>query len=253
MTGRPSFIYSIAPDTSTATASDTMAGYDAQNVIEPTEDTSWKPANTTGNKSLVLDLQLQLPIGAIAVLGQYLNGITMEVRGSTDNFVSSDVQLSAAAVISSSSFNTAYRTFTEGSYRYIKLILSGFGASSAIMHVSCCRSVNLPYLEDGHDPVKFKPTGSHMVGVSGVYLGASQQCTMRNLSLDFGRIPSSQFPAFQLWAEACLQTMKPFFYVPDSALPECYFGWVEAKYEFSAPVKYGIHKLSAIPFTSRIA
>lgn len=253
MKGRPSFIYSIAPTTAIATATDTASGYAAQNIIEPCEDTAWKPLNITGSKTLVLDLQLLLPIGQIAVLGQYLNGITMEVRGSTDNFVTSDVQLSAAAIISTSTFNTAYRQFTEDSYRYIKLILFGFGPSTEIMHVSACRSVSLPYLEDNHDDQSFQPTGTHLVAPSGVYLGASQQCTMRNTSLDFGQIPSSMFPAFQLWAESCLRTMKPFFYVPDINQPECYFGWVEAKYRFSAPVKLGLRKISAIPFISRLA
>lgn len=253
MIGRPSFIYSIAPTTATATASDTFAGYDAQNVIEATEDTGWKPADTTGDKTLVLDLVLELPIGAVAVLGQYINGVTMEVRGSTDNFVSSDVQLSAPAVISTSAFNTAYRRFTEDSYRYIKLILSGFGASTEIMHVSCCRTVDLPWLEDGHDSESYQATGTHLVGVAGMYLGASQQSAMRTLNLDFGQIPSSQFPAFQLWAEACVRTMKPFFYVPRVDQPECYFGWVDAKYKFAAPSRLGLHKLAGIPFTSRMA
>lgn len=253
MRGRPSFIYSIAPTTATATASDSSVGYDAQNVIEACEDTAWKPANVTGTKTLTLDLALSLPIGAVAILGQYLNGITLEIRGSTDNFSASDVQLSAPAAINTSAFNTAYRRFTEASYRYIRLVMSGFGSSSAIMHVACCRTVDLPYLEDNHDAGAFQSTGTHLVGVSGVYLGASQQCTMRNINLDFGHVSASQFPAFQLWAEACIKTMRPFFYVPDVDQPECFFGWVEGKYKFSAPSKLGRHKLAVIPFVSRYA
>jgi hypothetical protein len=253
MSGRPSFIYSLAPVTASAAASDTFSGYAAQNVMEACEDTSWKPANVTGDKTLTLDLALILPLGAVAILGQYLNGITLEIRGSSDNFVSSDVQLSAAAVISTAAYNTAYRQFAEVSYRYIRLIMSGFGASSEIYYVAPCRAVSLPWLEDNHDADCFQPTGSHLIGVAGMYLGTSQQCAMRMINLDFGQIPSSQFPAFQLWSEACIRTMRPFFYVPDSTLPECWFGWVDAKYKFSAPSKMGRHKLATIPFTSRLA
>jgi hypothetical protein len=253
MKGRPSFIYSIAPVTATAAASDTASGYAAQNIMEACEDTSWKPANITGSKTININLGLVLPLGAVAILGQYLNGITLEIRGSNDNFVSDNVQLSAPTVINSPTFNTAYRLFTGVDYQYISLIMSGFGASSEIMHVAACREVSLPYLEDNHDAESYQPTGTHLVAPSGVYLGSSQQSTMRNLTLDFGQIPTSMFPAFQLWAEACIKTMKPFFYVPDVDQPECHFGWADAKYKFSAPSKLGRHKIAAIPFTSRLA
>jgi len=250
---RPSFIYPIHLTTATATATDAATGYPASNVLAGTEDTAWRPLNTTGSKSITIDLGGLLPIGQVAVLGNYLNGVTLEVRGSTDNFATSDVQLSAPAAISSSEFITAFRRFTENLYRQVKFIFSGFAASFAVTHLACCRAVPLPYLADGHDPDVFQTEGTHLVGVVGTYLGATQQRTMRNLLLDFGQIVNSQYPPFQLWAEYCVMTMRPFFYVPDIDQPECYFGWVDAKYKFSAPSKSGARKVAPIPFTGRLA
>lgn len=253
MRGKPTFIYSNYPAPAAVTATDTAAGYAAADVLEGCEDSGWKPANTTGSKTLTIDQGASLPVGGVALLADYPNGVTLEIRGSSDNFTGDNVQLSAASVINSASFNTAYRLFTETGKRYLRLIFSGFGASFQVTHVALCRTVTLPYLEDGHDPDAFQPTGSHLVGVSGVYLGATQQCAMRNINLDFGIVTSANYTQFQLWAEACIETMRPFFYVPDIDQPECYFGWVEGKYKFSAPSKLSRHKLAPIPFISRIA
>jgi hypothetical protein len=255
---KPSFIYPIHLSSATVTATDTAAtvngvNYSAANILEGTEDTSWRPLNNTGSKTLTIALGGLLPIGQVALLGNYLNGVTMELRGSTDNFSTSNVQLSAAATISSSAFITAYRRFTEAQYSHIRLIFSGFSTSFEVQHVAICRAVPLPYLADGHDPDAFQPTGTHLIGTAGTYLGATQQNTMRLLNLDFGQITSGQYLPFQLWAEYCVMTIRPFFYVPDVDQAECYFGWIDAKWKFSAPMKSGARKIAAIPFTGRVA
>jgi hypothetical protein len=249
---KPTFIYPTHLTTATATATDTATGYDAANVLEGAEDSAWRPSNTSGQKSITITLGGMLPIGAVAILGNYLNGVTLEVRGSTNGFATSTV-ISAAAVISSSAFITAWRGFTENYYTHIRLTFAGFSASFDVAHIACCRAVPLPWLEDGHDPDSFQATGTHLIGTAGTYLGCTQQNTMRTLSLEFGQIPNSQYEAFQFWAEYCVMTMRPFFYVPDISQAECYFGWVDAKYKFSAPMKSGARKIAAIPFSGRFA
>lgn len=250
---RPSFIYATHLTTATATATDTASGYAAANVLEGCEDTSWRPADITGSKTLTIALGALLPIGQIAILGQYLNGVTLELRGSTDGFVASDVQLSAESAINSSAFVTAWRSFTEADYSHIRLIFTGFSSTFEVQHVACCRAVSLPFLDDGHDPDTFQAEGTALVGPAGTFLGFTQQRTMRNLTLDFGQITNSQYPHFQLWAESCVMTLRPFFYVPNLDAPECFFGWVDAKYRFSAPSKAGARRLASIPFTGRVA
>jgi hypothetical protein len=250
---RPAFIYATHLNAATVTATDTAAGYAAANILEGCEDTSFKPANTTGSKSITIALGGLLPIGSVAILGQYLNGVTLEVRGSTDGFVSSDVLLSDAAAIVTSAYVSTFRRWTEADYSHIMLTVSGFSSGFEIQYVACCRDSVLPYLEDGHDPDAIQPEGTHLIGTAGTYLGATQQRTMRSLSLDFGQVTSSQYNRFQLWAEHCVLTMKPFFYVPNIDNQECLFGWVDAKYKFSAPSKSGGRKIAAIPFTGRVA
>lgn len=250
---RPTFIFATHHPTATAYSPSVAAGYAAANILEGTEDTAWKPADTSGSKYIEVLFGGLLPIGQIAILGQYLNGVMLEVRGSTDGFVSSNVQLSAPSVIGSSEFVTAYRRFTESLYSEIVLIFTGFAASFEIQHVACCPAVSLPFLDDGFDQDSFTPSGDHLIGVAGTYLGATQRNTMRNLALDFGQIVNAQYPPFQLWAEYCVMTMRPFFFVPNIDAPECYFGWADAKYKFSAPMKNGARKLAPIPFVGRIA
>lgn len=250
---RPSFIYSAYLATAAASASDTASGYDAAYVLEACEDTGWRPVDTTGSKTLTIALGASVPVGQVALLGACLNGVVWEVRGSTDGFVASDVQLSSPAVMSTGTFIAAYRQFAEGAYSHVRHIFSGMGASFEIMHVATCRSVTLPWLADGHDPDAFQAEGTHLVGVAGSYLGATQQRCMKTINLDFGQITSTEYVTLQLWGESCISTMRPYFYVPDTSQPECWFGWTEAKYKFSVPWKSGVRKLAAIPFTARLA
>lgn len=250
---RPTFIYPTHIVTGPVTATDTALNYAAANVLEGCEDTAWKPANTTGSKSIIITMGGELPVGQVGILGNYLNGVTLEVRGSTDGFVASDVELSAAAAISTSTFITTYRRFTEGLYTHIKLIFSGHSASFEVQHIACCRAVSLPYLEDGHDPDAFNSNGGHLIGSAGTYLGATQQNSMFTISLDFGQLLTAQYAPFQHWADYCVRTIRPFFYVPDIDQTACYFGWTEAKYKFSAPSKTGSRRLAPIPFTGRRA
>jgi hypothetical protein len=250
---KPSFIYPTHLTTATATATDAATGYPAANVLEGCEDTAWRPLNTTGAKSLTISLGGLLPVGQVALLGNYLNDVTLELRGSTDGFVASDVQLSAASAINSSAFVTAWRSFAEGYYTHVKLIFTGFSASFEIQHAAICRAVSLPYLDDGHDPDIFQAEGTALIGAAGTFLGFTQQRTMRALNLDFGQITAAQYFPFQFWAERCISTLRPYFYVPDIGQAECYFGWTDAKYKFSAPMKAGARRLAAIPFTGRVA
>lgn len=250
---QPAFLYADYLATATVTATDTDTGYSAADVLESCEDLTWKPANQTGSKSLTIDLGATLLIGAVALVGDFLNGVTLEVRGSTDNFVASDVELSAAAAIATATFVSTWRSWSNGNYRYLRLVFSGMGASFRISHVAACRFDLLPYPEDGHDPDIIQAEGTHLVSVSGYYLGSNQQKTLRPLQLAFGEVTDAEFAVFQRWSDACVKTMQGFFYVPDTAETECFFGWLDPKYKFSAPMKNGMRKMAAIAFNSRVA
>lgn len=250
---KPAFIYASYPPTASATATDTADGYSASDVLNSCEDTGWKPANQTGSKSLTIDLGAPTPWGCIALVGEYVNGVTLEVRASTDNFSSSNVQVSAPAAINSGTFISAWRSFAARTERYCRFIFSGMGPSFEIHHVAVCQYNQLPYLTDGHDPSVIQSQGTHLKSVSGYYLGSVRLNTMSPLSLDFGQVTGAQFQKFELWADACVKQMQGFFYVPDTDQPECWFGTVDEKYKFAAPFKHGLRQVAPIPFTTRVA
>lgn len=247
---QPLFIYADYLPTAAVTATDTATGYAAANILQAHEDSSWKPANVTGTKSLTVDLGTALTRGALAIAGEYLNGVTLEVRASTDNFVTSDVQVSAPAAIAA--FTTTYRLWTNAAYRYWRLIFTNIGTSTEIYHVAIQQQDLLPWHASDPYPEGYKTEGQQLVAVDGHNLGAVQTRTMRNLNLDFGEVLDTEYIIFQRWADSCVKTLRCFFYVADSSQASVYFGWVDPKYEFKAPYKSSIRSLAAIPFVSRV-
>lgn len=246
---KPTFIYTVLDSQASIVATDTASGYAAENVLSAAEDTAWKPANTTGEKTLEIDFGPSVfqDVGQIAIIGKQLDGVTLSIN---ELFGAVRDEISAAAVISTTN-NCTYRTFTQASRGNIELVFAGMSSSTEIIYVAICPTVPLPYLEDGHDPDSYTTEGTHLIGTAGTYLGSTQQRSMLTLSLSFGQVTAAQYAYFAAWAEACIKTMRPFFYVPDTDQPECLFGWVDAKYKFSAPYKNGLRKIAAIPFNAR--
>lgn len=247
---QPLFIYADYLPTTTVIATDTAAGYSAASVLQAHEDTSHKFADDNGTKTLTFDLTAPLSRGAVAIAGEYLAGITLEIRASTDNFVASDVQVSAPAVISTPV--TAYRLWENTSYRYWRLVFTDLGASTEIYHAAIQQQALLPFMEDGFDPDSYKTDGSQLIAVDGHYLGAIQTRTLREQSLEFGQVTDDEALLFQRWADACIKTIQGFFFIPDTAEATCHFGWVDAKYVFKSQRKLGLREIGAIPFRARV-
>jgi len=192
---RPAFIYAAYPPAATVTATSTASGLTAADVLESTEDTGWRPATIAGAQSLTIDLGDSLPIGCVALAGEYLNGITLEVRASSDNFGGVDIQISPPAALAQ--HVATWRQWTQAPYRYWKLIFTGLGLSTEIYHAALCRYEPLPFLDDGADPDIMQAEGSHLISQSGYYMGSYQQRAMRALSLDFGQVTEAQYEIFQ--------------------------------------------------------
>lgn len=244
---KPTFIYPCHAPAASVSATDTAAGYAAANILEGTEDTAWKPLNTTGAKTLTITLGTTLEIGQVAILGKNLNGVTITVNG---HLGATNYELSAAAAVTTAN-DCIYYQFTPREVDTISLIINGATSTTTIMHVACCRAVSLPYLEDGHDPDAFQSEGTHLISVNGSYLGNTQQRAMMSLSLSFGQVTAGQYTPFEQWADACVKTIRPFFYVPDTDQTTCLFGWTDAKYKFTAPYKNGLRRIGSISFNAR--
>lgn len=247
---QPLFIYSDYLTTATVTATDTKSGLSPLDVLAAEEDNVWQPLNVTGSKSLTIDLGMAQAMGALGIVGDYLAGVTLELRASSDNFATSDVQISSPSVMSD--YITHYRLWANTSYRYWRLIFTGLGASTAVAHVALCSQDLLPFMDDGMDPDAYASVGTALISPDGRFLGASRLRTMREIVAKWGQIDDSEYVLFQRWADASLKNIRPFFFVLDSSQAECHFAWCDPKQKFTAPYSNGLRNVGSITMTARM-
>ena len=248
---QPLLIYAAYLPATAVTATDTAAELDPNDVLLAEEDNAWMPANTSGSKALVIDLSIPQEIGCMGIVGENLNEVTIEVHGSTDNFVASDVQVYAPTTITE--FIAAWCAWTNATYRYWKVIFSGFGSSFSVAHIALCPFNLLPFFADGVDPDAYYTEGSQLVSPDGHFLGSNRLRTMLVPDLDWGQVYEEEFVLFQAWADACVHNMSAFFLVPDSSQSACYFSWLkDPKFAFKAPRNAGLRTMPTIAITSRV-
>lgn len=247
---QPLFIYSDYLSTATVTATDTKAGLAALDILQAEEDNVWQPLNTTGSKSLTIDLGIAQDIGAIGIVGDYLASVTLEVRASTDNFSVSNVLMSAADTMAD--YITHCRLWANATYRYWRFTFTGMGAAFAVAHIALCQQNLLPWMDDGADLDAYQSEGTSLVSPDGRFLGAARLRTMRTIPAKWGQISASEYIPFQRWGDAALKNIRPFFFVPDSSLPGCYFAWCDPKQKFSAPMSNGLRNIGSITMTARM-
>jgi hypothetical protein len=248
---QPLFIYANYLPAATITASDTKSGTAAANLLEGSEDNSWQPANTSGSKTITIDLGIAQPIGAIAIAGEWLAGVSLEVRASTNNFSGSNVLISASAAMVEYLAN--YRSFTQASYRYWRLTISGHSTDTALYHLALSPGDLFPWSEEGTDPDSYQTTGSQLLSPDGRFLGATRQRTMRHINYRPGQISDAEYLLFAAWADSCIKNLQPFFYVADSSSTACAFVWCSPQQKFEAPYKKGLRDMTDIAMTGRVA
>lgn len=245
----PLFVYANYPDAVTVTLANAAAGQVGTDVLEANEDTYVSPAAAT--LTLTIDLLTPFSCGCLAIAGENLNGVSLELRASSDNFVGSDVLISAAAPLYG--YIAAWRLFTPVTYRYFRVVITGATSGTRIYHLALAPALLLPYMADGADLDAFQSTANHILSPQGHFMGSELTKCERKISLSWGQVMEAEYGLFLLWAYACVQTPKAFFFVPDSGVTTCIFGYTDQNYKFSAPMKNGLRKLAAIPFTGRYA
>lgn len=249
---QPKFLFPNTPylPTATAAATDAYAGTAAANVLTATEDAYWRPANVTGSKTLTIDLGEPRNVNALGLAGEAMDGATIEVRASTDNFVASDEQIQAPAILTAT-VNAGWSDLGDGTtYRYWRLIVSTFGSAFRLSWVCLCSSALLPYFEEDWDAESLDVTAEDLVSAEGLYLGTNQSATLRALRLGFGAVTEGEWTVLRSWAGQCLRQRRPFIVVPDSSADEAFFGTVREK-KFSAPLTSGMVKPSDLTFQTR--
>lgn len=246
---QPLLIYGDYAKDAIVTLANAAANQIGADVLQANEDTYVSPADTT--LTITIDLLSPVSCGCIALAGENLNGILLELRGSTDNFSSSNVAVSASSALSGNI--SAWRPFTPASYRYWRLVITGATTATRIYHVALSPAYLLPFFEDGADLDSFSSTTTQIVSPQGHLLGIQTNKTERKIPLNWGQVDDGEYLPFWAWAMSCVFRPQPFFLVPNSAQSLCIFGYTEANYKFSAPMKNGMRDIATIPFTSRFA
>lgn len=244
---QPAFIYDNYATGATVTGANLAAGQTAAVILQANEDTYVSPAATT--LTLTLDLLSATSIACFALAGENLNGITVEIRGSTDNFAGSTVVVSASATVTG--FISVWRSFGAATYRYWRVTITGATTATRIYHAALSPLNLLPYLNDGADLDQVTVKAEHLRSPQGHILGIQKTNIMKELNLSFGQVTSVEYALFTAWSITCVRDPIGFFFVPDTAQSTCYFGTVDPKYTYSAPKKNGLNEMANIPFQAR--
>lgn len=248
MDNKPVFLFYNYDEGASVTATDSQVGLDPGDVVYSSEDTFWKPLNVTGSKELIIDRNETTYFNTIALLGIALDGVTMELRVSTDNFVASDELL--VSRILDSSVNASWIPHSGSEYRYMKLIFTNFDSDFAVSFVCPADAIRLPFLEKDFDPDQVVATGDHLVSSSGMYIGFNLQKSMSELTISVGEITPEEYNEIFAWRDGCVKRMLPFFFVPDFRENAIYFGWLPDK-KFSAPLVDGMRVVGDLRFMTR--
>lgn len=166
--GVPRFYYDNRLNDGTPAASTTASGYDVLNLRDFRTGSFWKP--TALPATVTVDCGSALAASSFAVWGHdlFTQGATIEVRGSTDNFSSSNVLVSTYTPTSDLPF---IRTWASVSYRYWRIRITGSTMPSLAITVIGSPLEMPVYLEDGFDPLTRDPSGVTNRSVSGNPLG----------------------------------------------------------------------------------
>ena len=248
---QPALLYTRYLPTATVTASDTFAGTAAADVLHATEDTFWRPADQSGDKTLTFDFGAARTLSRLGLLGNNLDGCVVELRASNDAFAAEDVLL-AEAVILSALANAASVAFDPADWRYARLTFKdGFIPSHLRLAWACWgRPAIVPYLEEDFDPESLTAEGEHLVSRQGIYLGSERERTMRTFTLNFGQVTESEFTLLRSWIDDCIGRLNPFFFFPQHTAAACYFCWT-AEPKFSAPLRNGLREVAAVRLLTR--
>lgn len=208
----PTILHDNRFDDGIPVASSTAAGYDALNLRDWRPYTWWKPASLPAN--VTVDCGYAKAADYCVIWGHNLisSGCAFEVRGSTDNFVTSNDILAKLLVdgslLTEDGFNllnedgtrllvstVAYTTdapillqFASASYRYWQINILGSGQPS-IAICSIGAALVMQYgLAYGFDPLARKVTGQTNLSETGNPLGKAIYFESWTQTLTFNRI-----------------------------------------------------------------
>lgn len=246
---QPTLLYPNTPYLATATASatDAYAGTAATHVLSAREDTYWRPANTSGAKTLTVDLGEVRATNALALVGEGMDGVLLDVEVSTNGSAWSTVLADGNLF---APVNVGWAAWTQTPARYVRLTFSAFGSAFRVAWVCLCNAELLPYLEQDFDAHNIDEAGEASVSPGGLFLGNVQRRSMRELTLRFGLLEAAEVAPLSAWAAQCVVTGRPWVFVPDTGSLEAFFCW-QQKPKFSAPYRMSMYEVAPITATTR--
>lgn len=181
----PRILYDNRLADATVVASSTAAEYAAANLADWRPYTWFKPAAMPA--TLTVDCGVAKAADNAVVYGHdlFTRGATLEVRGSTDNFVASDVLVASKTPTDNNPF---VLLFNSASYRYWRVRLTGATAPSLAI-VAVGARLDMPvYLPPGFDPLGRQVRGLRNRNENGQPLGQSVNFEEWKESLTFKRV-----------------------------------------------------------------
>jgi hypothetical protein len=234
--GKPAILHDTRFSDGTPTASSTADGYNVANLSDWRPYTWWKPVAMPAQ--VTVDCASAKAADYLFIYGHdlFTKGCTVAVRGSTDNFTSSDVLV---ASVTPSADTPVMLAFSSAPYRYWRLNITGSAAPSLAV-AALGAMLRLPtYLPQGFDPLGRKAVGDTNKNSKGQVLGRvidfeewSQEVEITAITWSWVR--STWLPA---WASALRSRPFGFAWDPDNYSGEARL--VSIKGEFDTPHNAG--------------
>ena len=168
---KPLILYHNRLDDAAPTASTTAAGYDVDNLADWRPYTWWQP--TAMPATVTVNCGSAKPADYALVWGHdlYSKSATLEIRGSTDNFSSSDVLVDTITPTSDDPF---LLQFASASYQYWRFKITGAGGNPSLAIAAIGVAMEMECgVELGFDPLMRRITGQSNISESGNPLGKS--------------------------------------------------------------------------------
>lgn len=246
----PAFLYATYPKGTNASGSYPLDPTDnPQDVLSADELNGFSFTIGPEQRRISLSFLAPYPLEYVAIAGRDLQGVVVEVRGSTDAFVSSNVRVSPPTALQGSI--AAWFSFPVTSFKFLNFIFTNFASDFRVKHIACGLLQPLPFQADNFCPSPLQVNGSNLISYEGLFLGRATQSVMRPFNLDFGQVTSVEKACFDAVMAACHQTAQGLFYVPDISRSDVHFGAIDQGYKYEPKMSLGQFIIPAIPFSSR--
>lgn len=234
--GYPRIYYDNRLADATPVADSTAFGFDVLNLADFRPYTWWQPMSIPA--TVTVDSASVKDVNYWGLYGHNLSSVavTVQLRGSTDNFVSSDVLVDSYTPTTNAAF---IRTVATTSYRYWRLRF--VGASTPSVAIACMGvSLTMPsYLDAGFDPTMRNPEGIFNRAVKGHPLGRTIEYEEWATSLRFDLVTWSWLRA--TWVPAWKAHLRdnPFLFAWDLDSYPAELFLLVAKDKYTSPHKHG--------------